>query len=608
MHQMKVFLCASLLALSAALAPAQQDTEQHLLPGKPDATNGKPDAEIVLPAETTSGGDIDLAALKQRFQNAVVKIEFTAVYNREETRLNPTKSATYYSGNEPPHGSGFFISESEILTNAHVVDQARRGSIRIKTPSTENVEYKVDVLGVGGSETIDLAVLRLPQDEVLRLKKRSGLTDIPVLHFADSDSVKQADPLAIFGYPQSSDELKIIQAKVTGRQYLKFKRGRFICGHQFIEVGPGGVIQPGNSGGPALNRDGKVVGIPARGLDNSEQGWIIPSHVVMQFLDRVKKSEAGRKSLELPMLGVSLTEDFPGTAVWSGAPEDCVFFELGVQVSEVTTNSLAEKWGLKNGDLLVGFANAQKKISCALDFQGYRVTTGKMRVWPPDGNDTLTTIPSEAAKLHLSEMILTSNPGDDITLWYVRRGLPGLQVIHKKFEYREPTPLPHIGPFDKPEFELWADFVAQDFNDYNTALFEVPIREIQAGGVLVSAVEPNSLASRIGMELNNRSTYGFSWSGQYEPATSWVIIESINEKPVNSLKELKQALRSAEKAYQEKIKAPGSDPSRRLLMKERYVEIGFRTNTYQGSVLHLKPAVPIDDALECRKNLNIRLD
>ena len=36
--------------------------------------------------------DADLSALKGRFQNGVVKIEFTAISNKDVTQLNPTKS------------------------------------------------------------------------------------------------------------------------------------------------------------------------------------------------------------------------------------------------------------------------------------------------------------------------------------------------------------------------------------------------------------------------------------------------------------------------------------------------------------------------------------
>lgn len=556
-----------------------------------------------------STGEIDLVGLKKKYQNAIVKIEFTAIGNVEETKMNPTKSERYYAGSEPPHGTGFFISENEILTNAHVVDEARIGSVKVKSPATGNVEFKAEVIGIGGSESIDLAVLKLPEDEILRFKKRSGLDKIPFLEFDDSEKVRQADPVAVFGYPQSSDELKIIQAKVTGRQYLKTRKGRFLCGHQFIEVGPGGVVQPGNSGGPALNREGKVIGVPSRGAGYAyEQGWLIPSDVVLHFLPRIKNNEAGKKSMELPKLGIALTENFTGTAVWTDAPEDCVIFELGVVVREVTPNSLSDEWGIKNKDIIIGFANKQKNISCALDFEGYRVVTGRMKNWPPKEDSESHNEDSELTKIHLSEMVLTSDIGDDITVWYIRKGERDIQKIEQKMKYKQTVPLPHLGTFEKPEFELWGDFVAQDFNDYNVTLFEVPNAEVLKGGVIVTFVEPNSLASRRGMDPAYRSTFGFSFSSEYEPATIWVIIDSINGEPVKNLKELKDTLRKFEKQFEDKQKSKDYEPAKRILMKERYVQIGFRTNTFEGNVLELNPAFPIDEAVECKKNLKINMN
>lgn len=607
MSTLKLFLHLLVVVSLAVPLCAQQPVTDEIPPEMLEKILAAMEQQQGAPS---GSGDIDLAALKQKYQNAVVKIEYTAIVNQEETKMNPTKSERYYSGDEPPHGTGFFISESEILTNAHVVEKARSGSIRVKSPAAGNVEFKVDVVGVGGSETIDLAIIRLPEDEVLRFKKRSGIEQIPFLEFADSDEVKQADPVAVFGYPQASDELKLIQAKVTGRQYLKIALGRFVCGHQFIEVGPGGVVQPGNSGGPALNRDGKVIGIPSRGSGWAfEQGWLIPSKLVLHFLDRIQNSETGTKSLELPKLGITLTENFPGTAVWTGAPEDCVIYELGVVVREVTPGSLADEWGIKEGDIIVGFANKQKNLSCALDFEGYRVITGKMKHWPPaEMLPNETTDETELAKLHLAEMVLTSDVGDDITLWYIRRGQNGIQKMGKKLKYKEPVPLPHVGTYEKPAFELWGDFVAQDFNDFNVTLFEVPTREVLKGGVLVTFVEPNSLASRRGMNPEHRSILGFAFSMGFEPATTWVIIDSVNEKPVKNLHELKTALREAEKRFEQRQQSPEYDPAKRILMKDRYVQIGFRTNTYEGNVLHLNPAFPIDESLECRKNITMKLD
>lgn len=561
---------------------------------------GGPGSSLSAPS-----GQLDLAALKSRYQNALVKIEFTAIDNVVETKFNPTKSENYYAGQEPPHGTGFFINQTDILTNAHVVEGARRGSIRVKSPATGNVEFKVKIVGIAWSESIDIAILRLPEDEATRFKKRADLEAIPALKFGDSAAVKQADALAVFGYPQSSDELKIIQCKVTGRQYLKMEFDEFVCGHQFLEVGPAGVVQPGNSGGPALNAAGEVVGIPSRGSGWAyEQGWLIPSNVAVHFMEQIYASDEGRKKITIPQLGLSLTENFPGTAVWAGVPEDMVIFEVGVVVRDLIPNSLADDWDLKPNDIILGFANKQRGISCGLDFKGYRVTTGKMATWPPLEEAPNASSPAgpgdEPAKLHLHELVMMSSPDDDITLWYVRPGVKGIRKIERKMVVKPPVALPHLGVFEKPPFELWGDFVAQDFNDYNVQLYIVPAEEILKGGVLVTFTEPNSLASRRGMELAYRYPYGFSISTRSRAVTRWVIIESVNGKPVKSLGELRATLRAAEKQFEDITKKPGYDPKRKALTRERYAQIGFRTNRSDGTVLHLKPAFPIDEALETR--------
>lgn len=560
-------------------------------------------AEIAGPAgmSSASGGELNLAALRNQYQNALVKIEFTAIGNIVETKFNPTKSESYYAGQEPPHGSGFFISQSDILTNAHVVEEARHGSIRVKSPATGNVEFKADVLGIAWSESIDIAVLRLPEDEVARFKRRASLDEIPTLKLGDSSKVKQADALAVFGYPQSSDELKIIQCKVTGRQYLKMDFDEFVCGHQFIEVGPAGVVQPGNSGGPALNAAGEVVGIPARGSGWAyEQGWLIPSAVVQHFLKQIYESDEGKKPIRIPQLGVSLTENFPGTAVWAGVPEEMVIFEVGVVVRDVIPNSLASQWGIKPNDVILGIANKQKGFSVALDFEGYRVTTGKMATWPPREDAPAVESGDESDKVHLKELVMMSSPEDDVTIWYVRPGEEGVQKLEQKMVYKPPVKLPHLGVFEKPPFELWGDFVAQDFDDYNASLFSVPAQEILKGGALVTFTEPNSLASRRGMDLTWRSPFGFSISMRSRQPTQWVIIESVNGEPVKNLSDLRQALRKAERAFEAATKRPGYDPKRKALMRERYAQIGFRTNRMDGTVLQLTPAFPIDEALETR--------
>jgi S1-C subfamily serine protease len=551
--------------------------------------------------------NIDLQHLNKEYRNSVVKIEFTTVINLRETKLNPEKSERY-SGrdDEGSHGTGFFINDEEILTNAHVVENARRGSIRIKSPATGNLKFKVEVIGIGSMNTIDLALLRFPKDEQMRFKKRSGLNKISHLKFGDSNKLKQSDHLAILGYPKSSDEIKVIEAEVTGRQYQHFNSQNFFINHQFIEVGPGGVIQRGNSGGPALDINGTVVGIPTLGDYQGNQGWLIPIDIVKMFLDRIRNNQTGKIPLNIPELGVELLRNFPGTLVRAGAPEDITLFELGVVIREVFPQSTAEKWGLKSGDILVGFANKQKGISCALDFEGYRVVTGNMAKWP-QGKGTVSNL--NKPKFHLKELMFTSNIGDEVTLWYLRppdNGSPAaiikLQQITNKIEKDSQNLLPNIGLYEKPEYEYWGDFIAQDFNEYNTKSFGVPITEVLKGGVLVTYVEPNSLASHRGLEISNlyspryfAAMYGMGGTG----GQKWYIIEFVNGKPVKNLKSLKKALRTAEKQFEDKKKSREYKQEKKNLYRERYAQVGIRTNSLEGKIVRFNATFPIDDALEC---------
>lgn len=555
----------------------------------------------------TTGKSLNLQRLNALYRNTVVMIEFTPVTNQNEIKLNPGKSEQYGGSDaEGGHGSGFFISGNEILTNAHVVEDARRGSITIRSPATGNVKYKAEVTGIGSSSTIDLAILRLPSDELMRLQKHSGLKRIPFLRLGNSDSLIQSDPLVIFGFPTNSDELKVIQAEVTGRQYQNYRGQMFIYKFQFLEVGPGGVVQSGNSGGPALDQEGSVVGIPTLGDWMANQGWLIPVSIVKLFLERIRNNQIGKISLEIPDLGVSLARNAVGNLVLANAPEDISLFELGVMVRDIEPESLAEKWGIKRGDIILGFANKQKRVSYALDFEGFTVVTGPMAKWPQHGRAVSNL---NAAKLHLGELMFTSSIGDEITLW-ILRGPAGVFTITRTIKKISEGLVPVLGLYELPDYEYWGDLVAQDFNSYNTAAFGVPVREIIKGGVLVTYVEPNSLASHSGLLLSDSYGYDMFFNRMprmhcYGPGV-WYIIDSLNGKPVSSISQFRSELRAAENRFDSLRRSPSYKPEKRFLYSDRYVQFSVRTSSSDGECLSFNTTMLIDDALEC-SNRNLKL-
>lgn len=144
-------------------------------------------------------------------------------------------------------GSGFFIrynNRTLVITNAHVIEQAadKEGSIYVYTINRSKYEAKI----VGGDSFYDLAVLELvdkPGDEVsfLEIRQAPALVGEPVYAVGN--------PLGEYPYSVSEG---IISAKNRVRGGLTGKFG-------FLQTTA--TVIWGNSGGPLLDAEGKVLGV-----------------------------------------------------------------------------------------------------------------------------------------------------------------------------------------------------------------------------------------------------------------------------------------------------------------------------------------------------------
>jgi S1-C subfamily serine protease len=206
------------------------------------------------PAEHAGSVDLDLEHIEKEYGRAVVKILFTYIENLDEIKDDPRQNESF--GGYNAHGSGFFINAAGyILTNAHVVDNANRRTIRCRTQATGNSEFELELIGVGETNNVDLALLRLKASEKPRFLKLAGFAGIPFLSIADSDRVAKTEQIAIMGYPEDSDDLRAKAANLSGRQYLD-------CPFQYLEVATASAVKSGNSGGAAVNRWGEVSACP----------------------------------------------------------------------------------------------------------------------------------------------------------------------------------------------------------------------------------------------------------------------------------------------------------------------------------------------------------
>jgi len=163
-------------------------------------------------------------------------------------------------------GSGMIIeSNGLILTNAHVVSGVNTATIILQNKQS----YKATV--VGRNENVDVALLKI-----------SGV-NLPVVDLGNSDSMKQGEEIFALGFPYGfTDETTITKGILSARQNLN--------GTQFLQVDL--QILPGNSGGPIVDKIGKVVGMSTLLIDRANIGeylkFALPINLIKQNFASLK--------------------------------------------------------------------------------------------------------------------------------------------------------------------------------------------------------------------------------------------------------------------------------------------------------------------------------
>ncbi|MDB6073421.1 MAG: htrA 1, partial [Verrucomicrobiaceae bacterium] len=131
-------------------------------------------------------------------------------------------------------GSGFIISEDGLIaTNMHVVGQARR--LQVETSDGKTYEVK----SVHASDHhVDLAILRV------------AAKGLKPLVLGNSDETKQGQPIVAMGNPQGL-AFSVVQGVVSAIREVE--------GNSMIQLAV--PIEQGNSGGPLMDRQGRVLGM-----------------------------------------------------------------------------------------------------------------------------------------------------------------------------------------------------------------------------------------------------------------------------------------------------------------------------------------------------------
>ncbi len=235
--------------------------------------------------------------------------------------LQPYRTPNQHVG----RASGFFINDQgDIITNAHVVDQAV--SIWIHIPSLGKRPLKAEIVGVCPER--DIALLRIAEQDVHIIREVLGT--IPYLQLGDSDMVYRADDVIVIGYPLGQETLKSTTGVISGRE------------HHFFQTSA--ATNPGSSGAPLLNSEGLVIGIHTAGIDMAQNvGYAIPVNILKVVLPDLYNVSLLRKPF-LGLLSIMVTDEVT-KYLYNPVPGGCY-------VVEVVKNSPLENAGVQSGDMI----------------------------------------------------------------------------------------------------------------------------------------------------------------------------------------------------------------------------------------------------------------
>lgn len=221
-------------------------------------------------------------------------------------------------------GSGFIVRDDGlIITNHHVIEEADEIIVRL----SDRREFVAEL--VGSDAETDVAVLRIDAE------------DLPTLEYGDSTSLRPGEWVIAIGSPfqfEQSVTAGIVSAKgrTQGQQlYVPFIQSDV-------------AINRGNSGGPLIDAEGRVVGINSWILSSSGGNiglsFSIPVETAVSTIEQLL--EFGRVSRGYLGVGIQGIDRERADALGLDRP-------VGALVNRVEAGSAAERAGIEVGDVIL---------------------------------------------------------------------------------------------------------------------------------------------------------------------------------------------------------------------------------------------------------------
>ncbi len=285
--------------------------------------------EIRLP-ETTPTDDQILDAYSRAVVTAAEKVSPSVInievhHQSRHRRANDPRRRQEMRGN----GSGFiFTPDGFILTNSHVVHEAAK----IEVTLSDGRRFQADL--IGDDPDTDLAVVRI------------DAPNLGPVSLGDSQTIRAGQLVIAIGNPygfQFTVTAGVVSA--LGRS-LRSTSGRLI--DSVIQTDA--ALNPGNSGGPLVTTHGEVIGVntavilPAQGICFAigiNTAKFVAGRLIKDGKIRRGYIGVGGQTVPLPRRIVRYHH---------------LSVESGILVVTVEPQSPAQRAGLLEGDLIIGFA------------------------------------------------------------------------------------------------------------------------------------------------------------------------------------------------------------------------------------------------------------
>jgi S1-C subfamily serine protease len=281
-----------------------------------------------------------------------------------QVNVNATQPTPFGPQRVEGLGSGvIYRTDGYIVTNSHVVQDAKQANVTLADGSTEQGDV------VGSDQFTDVAVIRVDR------------TNLPPAKFGESGNLIVGQLAVAIGNASG------LQSTVSSGVISGLNRevpARFTGGRQDISlvdlIQTDAPISPGSSGGALAVRSGDLIGITVAYLPPAQTGaqrigFAIPADTVTSVANQL--IQTGRAST--PYLGASLTDLSPDIAQQFGLRQ-----QSGALVVEVESNGPADKAGLKPQDVVSAAGSKTVKSSGEL--------VGALRSYKPGDTIQLTVL------------------------------------------------------------------------------------------------------------------------------------------------------------------------------------------------------------------------